>query len=65
MDTVQHYIGGKLTSGASARRAKVYQPADGSVAREVVLGTRDDVDAAVRAAAAAFPKWAATTPLMR
>ena len=65
MDTVQHYIGGKLTSGASARRAKVYQPADGSVAREVVLGTRDDVDAAVRAATAAFPKWAATTPLMR
>jgi malonate-semialdehyde dehydrogenase (acetylating) / methylmalonate-semialdehyde dehydrogenase len=65
LETVQHFIGGKLTSGASERRAKVYQPADGSVAREVVLGTRDDVDAAVRAATTAFPKWAATTPLIR
>jgi malonate-semialdehyde dehydrogenase (acetylating)/methylmalonate-semialdehyde dehydrogenase len=65
VDIVQHYIGGKLTSGASARTAKVYQPADGTVAREVILGTRGDIDDAVRHARAAFPKWAATTPLTR
>ncbi len=65
MDIVQHYIGGQLTSGQSGRTANVYQPADGSVARQVVLGTAGDVDAAVRAAQAAFPKWAATPPLAR
>ncbi|GAB0114664.1 CoA-acylating methylmalonate-semialdehyde dehydrogenase [Acidisoma sp. C75] len=65
MDLVQHYIGGALTSGSSTRTANVYQPADGTVARQVVLGTPADVDSAVRAAAAAFPKWAATPPLAR
>jgi malonate-semialdehyde dehydrogenase (acetylating) / methylmalonate-semialdehyde dehydrogenase len=65
METIQHYIGGKLTSGASTRTANVFQPADGSVARQVTLGTAADVDAAVKAATAAFPKWAATTPLAR
>ena len=65
METIQHYIGGKLTSGTSTRTANVYQPADGSIARKVTLGTPADVDAAVRAATAAFPKWAATTPLAR
>jgi malonate-semialdehyde dehydrogenase (acetylating)/methylmalonate-semialdehyde dehydrogenase len=65
MDIVQHYIGGKLTSGTSTRTANVYQPADGSVARQVVLGTPQDVDTAVKAAEAAFPKWAATPPLAR
>ena len=48
METIQHYIGGKLTSGASTRTANVYQPADGSVARKVTLGTPADVDAAVK-----------------
>ena len=65
MDLVQHYIGGTLTAGSSTRRANVFQPADGSVARQVVLGTPADVDLAVKAAAAAFPKWAETTPLTR
>jgi malonate-semialdehyde dehydrogenase (acetylating)/methylmalonate-semialdehyde dehydrogenase len=65
MDIVQHYIGGERTSGSSTRTANVYQPADGSVARQVVLGNAADVDAAVKAAQAASPKWAATPPLAR
>ena len=43
----------------------MFDPAIGQVARQVVLGTAADVDAAVQAASAAFPKWAAMTPLTR
>ena len=62
---VQHVIGGKRVTGASSRRADVFNPATGQVARKVVLGTRTDVDAAVEAATAALPGWAATAPLSR
>jgi malonate-semialdehyde dehydrogenase (acetylating)/methylmalonate-semialdehyde dehydrogenase len=64
-DLVQHVIGGKRVSGSGERRADVFDPATGQVARKVVLGTRADVDAAVAAAHAAFPGWSATTPLAR
>jgi len=64
-DLVQHVIGGKRVSGSGERRADVFDPATGQVARQVVLGTRADVDAAVAAAHAAFPGWSATTPLAR
>jgi malonate-semialdehyde dehydrogenase (acetylating)/methylmalonate-semialdehyde dehydrogenase len=62
--TVQHYIGGRRTGGGG-RTADVFDPATGGVARRVLLGARAEVDAAVEAAAAAFPGWAATTPLTR
>ena len=62
---VQHFIGGQRSNGHGARRAPVFNPSTGAVAREVVLGTRDDVAAAVQAAQAAFPGWAGATPLTR
>ncbi len=62
---VQHFIGGRRTTGESTRRADVFNPATGQVARQVALASRADVDAAVTAAQAAFPAWAATTPLAR
>ena len=65
MHTIQHSIGGVLTVGRGERRADVFDPTTGKVARHVALGTPEDVDDAVRAARAAFPKWAATTPLAR
>ena len=65
MEIVRHSIGGTLTSGRGERRSDVFDPTTGRVARQVVLGTSEDVDDAVRAARAAFPKWAATTPLAR
>ena len=49
----------------AGRRQPVYNPATGAVARELVLGTADDVDAAVAAAKAAFPAWADTPPIRR
>ena len=62
---VQHVIAGHRVAGSGHRRADVFDPATGAVARHVVLGTVADVDAAVTAAAVAFPGWAATTPLTR
>jgi malonate-semialdehyde dehydrogenase (acetylating)/methylmalonate-semialdehyde dehydrogenase len=64
-DLVTHVIAGERNAGTSSRRADVFDPSTGQVARQVVLGSADDVDAAVRAAAEAFPKWAAMTPLTR
>ena len=63
--TVGHHIGGRATAGHGTRRQPVYNPATGEVAREVLLADAADVDAAVAAAAAAFPAWAQTAPLRR
>ena len=66
MDTiVGHFIGGARTAGSGSRRADVFDPATGQVARQVVLGSRADVNAAVEAATGALPGWAGQTPLAR
>ncbi|MBX6368455.1 MAG: CoA-acylating methylmalonate-semialdehyde dehydrogenase [Rhodospirillales bacterium] len=64
-ETVTHWIGGRREAGQSKRRGDVFNPATGERARTVALGGAAEVDAAVRAAAAAFPEWAATSPLLR
>jgi malonate-semialdehyde dehydrogenase (acetylating)/methylmalonate-semialdehyde dehydrogenase len=61
---VQHVIGGQRINGGG-RFGEVFNPATGAVARKVALGSRAEVDAAVRAATAALPEWAAATPLAR
>lgn len=65
METINHFIGGQSYLGAGARFADVYNPALGEPCARVALAGAEDVDAAVRAAAAAFPAWAATPPLAR
>ncbi|TDO51431.1 malonate-semialdehyde dehydrogenase (acetylating)/methylmalonate-semialdehyde dehydrogenase [Kribbella sp. VKM Ac-2527] len=55
--TIEHWIGGTETSGASTRRAQVWDPAEGRAQAEVVLAERADVDAAVAAAKKAFESW--------
>lgn len=62
---VGHYIGGRAIASRSGRRQPVYNPALGTVARQVALGTADEVAAAVEAAKAAFPGWADTPPIRR
>jgi malonate-semialdehyde dehydrogenase (acetylating)/methylmalonate-semialdehyde dehydrogenase len=64
-ETIQHYIGGRELDGASGRYADVYNPALGQPCARVALAAPEDVDAAVAAAHAAFPAWAATPPLAR
>ena len=60
-----HFIHGRKVSGDSDRHGDVFDPATGAVTAHVPLASASDVKAAVDAAAAAFPAWAATTPLNR
>ncbi len=62
---IQHFVGGKPVPGRSGRTAPVFDPATGEQVATVPLASREEVDAAVAAARAAFPGWAATTPLRR
>jgi malonate-semialdehyde dehydrogenase (acetylating)/methylmalonate-semialdehyde dehydrogenase len=55
--TIQHRIGGRETNGASTRTAPVWNPATGDQQAEVLLAEAADVDAAVKAAQAAFREW--------
>ncbi len=58
-----HLIGGERV--ASARRFQTISPTDQSVLADVARADADDVDRAVRAAADAFPAWAALGPTGR
>ncbi|HEY5519094.1 MAG TPA: CoA-acylating methylmalonate-semialdehyde dehydrogenase [Candidatus Limnocylindrales bacterium] len=58
---VSHWIGGRLVEGRSGRRGPVYDPATGRQQKWVDFASADEVDAAVAAAAAAFPAWRATS----
>jgi malonate-semialdehyde dehydrogenase (acetylating)/methylmalonate-semialdehyde dehydrogenase len=63
--TVEHWIAGKLTRGATQRTQDVFNPATGEVARQVVMADRDDVGLAVASAAAAYPGWSDVPPIRR
>jgi malonate-semialdehyde dehydrogenase (acetylating)/methylmalonate-semialdehyde dehydrogenase len=60
---VTHWIGGKPWTGAAStgsgpdQRGDIYNPATGLVTGTVDFAGQEEVDAAVRAAAAAFPRW--------
>jgi malonate-semialdehyde dehydrogenase (acetylating)/methylmalonate-semialdehyde dehydrogenase len=62
---ISHYINGKMVPGTSGRRGDIYNPAIGEVVRQVDFATVEEVQAAVDAAQAAFPGWAAQPPLRR
>ncbi|MCP3770602.1 aldehyde dehydrogenase family protein [Streptomyces sp. MAR25Y5] len=59
------YIDGAWRPAAGPDVIEVVDPADGQVIATVPAGTVEDVDAAVRAARAALPAWAATAPAER
>ncbi|HEY6399398.1 MAG TPA: CoA-acylating methylmalonate-semialdehyde dehydrogenase, partial [Solirubrobacteraceae bacterium] len=54
---VQNYVGGRWTPSRSPQLLDVTNPATGAVLARAPLSTRDDVDAAVRAARRAFAEW--------
>ncbi|HEY4067340.1 MAG TPA: CoA-acylating methylmalonate-semialdehyde dehydrogenase [Burkholderiaceae bacterium] len=62
---VGHFIGGQPVASTSGRRQPVWNPSLGTVARQVALGSVEEVNAAVAAAKAAFPAWADTPPIRR
>jgi malonate-semialdehyde dehydrogenase (acetylating)/methylmalonate-semialdehyde dehydrogenase len=65
MSDIHHYVGGKPVDGSSGRWGDVYNPATGEKIRRVAFASAAEIDRAVQAATAAFPGWAATTPLSR
>ena len=65
MRAIQNYINGKSASASGGRAGRVYNPNTGAQQAEVAFSSARDLDAAVQAAAAAFPGWAATNPQRR
>src|SRR6188472_1311813 len=57
MRTIQHWISGSETTGASTRWGPVWNPATGEQQAQVALAEPADVDAAVAAAAKAWQEW--------
>ena len=57
---VQNYINGKFVDAASDRTLDVISPLDGNLLSKVPMSTAKDLDNAVKAAKAAFPKWSHT-----
>ncbi|MFG3442428.1 CoA-acylating methylmalonate-semialdehyde dehydrogenase [Nonomuraea sp. NPDC047897] len=57
MKSVSHWINGALVEGDTSRKGEIFNPATGEVAGHVAMASAADVDAAVAAAAAAFPAW--------
>ena len=65
MREIPHFLNGRETAGASGRFGDVFNPATGEVQARVPLANAGEVDAAVKGALAAQPKWAATNPQRR
>ncbi len=62
---VPHWIAGVPVGGGSGRFGDVFLPATGEVQARVPLASAAEVNAAVAAAAAAFPEWSSQPPLRR
>jgi malonate-semialdehyde dehydrogenase (acetylating)/methylmalonate-semialdehyde dehydrogenase len=60
-----HYISGAPVESSSGRFKDVFNPATGQVTGSVALAAVEEVDAAVKAAKAAFPAWSETAPIKR
>ena len=54
---LDHWVNGKPWAGASDRTGSVYNPALGTVQKQVRFASRDDVGAVVDAASAAWAQW--------
>ncbi|MFY0544274.1 CoA-acylating methylmalonate-semialdehyde dehydrogenase [Brevibacillus sp. H7] len=64
-DTLKNYIAGEWVESSTERFDEIPNPATGEIMSRVPLSTRDDVDAAVQAAKAAFPAWSETPVVER
>ena len=62
---IGHWIQGRATRGSGERSQPVWNPSTGAVARQVLLASAADVNAAVAAAKAAQPAWAEVPPIRR
>ncbi len=65
MQELTHYINGTHVKGTSGRFSDVFNPATGEVQAKCPLASPEELNAAVAAAQAAQPAWAATNPQRR
>ena len=63
--SVQNFVDGKAVEAADGRRSDLIDPTSGEVFGSAPVSGAEDVDAAYRAAAAAFETWRDTTPAER
>ncbi|HEV3165956.1 MAG TPA: CoA-acylating methylmalonate-semialdehyde dehydrogenase [Isosphaeraceae bacterium] len=64
-ERVRMLVAGRWEAGGSTRFGPVFNPSTGQVIASVPLGTAEDVDRAVQAAARALPAWAETPVVER
>ncbi|MBK7935635.1 MAG: aldehyde dehydrogenase [Lewinellaceae bacterium] len=65
MQIIQNYIGGHFVPPIGGQYLENYNPATGEVYGKIPDSGPEDVEAAVQAATAAFPAWAAMPPEQR
>ena len=65
MRLIDHFIAGGTGGLSTDRKGDVFDPNNGGVQAQVVLGNAEALERAVQAALAAQPKWAATNPQRR
>jgi len=65
VNALKNFIGGEWTESKATETMDVTNPATGEVLAQVPVGTKADVDAAVRAASQAFDGWRRTPAIQR
>ncbi len=63
--TLENFVGGRYVPAHRAATSPVVDPSTGDAYLEAPVSGREDVDAAMAAAAAAFPSWRDATPSER
>jgi betaine-aldehyde dehydrogenase len=63
--SLQNFVDGKYTDASDGRTSDVVDPSTGEVYTQAPISGPSDVDAALRAAEAAFPGWRDSTPSER
>ena len=65
VDILRNFVGGRWVPSLGTETLDVHNPARGVVIAKTPMSTRADVDAAVAAAAKAYPEWSETPPVVR
>mgnify|MGYP001197837929 FL=1 len=65
MNLIQHFIDGKVFTGSSDRKGKIFNPATGKQESAVLLGSKSDLDLAVEKAKIAFGTWSNVPAIQR
>ncbi len=65
VEVLRNFVGGRWIASSAAEHIDVRNPAHGTLLARTPLSTAADVDAAVQAAAQAYPLWSETPPVIR